>query len=160
MTIKQPVFAFIAVLLLVAVAWFVVNRINFLRTAERTVGKVSSLSASNGTCGSRRTRHSCTRFKARVDFTTRKGASAALSISAGNKRGYDQPLSYASLHTGDRVPVVYNPLDPSGEAYEDSFFGVWGTPLMIAIAQIVTFFTSLTEPRRRDGFFSSNDRVY
>jgi hypothetical protein len=147
--IKQPFFALIALALLVAAGWFVMDRLTFLHTAERTAGKVVSVSARNDRCGGRRSRHSCTRYTAHINFSPlHSSGTYNLSISAGSHRGYDQPVNYASHTTGDAVQVVYNPKKPD-EAYEDSLMGVWGTPIMLAIGQLISFFTSLTEPRRR-----------
>lgn len=148
--IKQPVFAFLAFLLLLAVAWFIADRVKFLHTAERTKGTVTNVQSYNDRCGGgrRRSSYSCTKFRAYVEYTLPGNAKYNICISAGSKRGYDQPLSGASYHVGMPVNVVYNPGKPT-EAYEDTMMGVWGTPIMIAVFQVITFIVSLTEPKRR-----------
>ena len=147
--IKQPVFAVVAFLLLLVLAWFVVDRLLFLETAKRTSGRVVNVSAQNSSCGGRRSHYSCTQFNAIVEYTP-EGQSRPyhLSLSAGSARGHNQPVSRASLAQGGSVRVAYNPRDPE-ESYEDSFSGIWGTPILVFVIQISSFFTSLTEPRRR-----------
>ncbi len=147
--IKQPFFLFIAVALLVVVAWFVMDRIIFLRTAEKTVGKVTHISFVDNRCGGRKRRHRCTRFTAHVQYVPLAGRLYNMNVSAGDVRGHGQPISRASLQVGSRVVVVYDPKNPA-KAYEDSLFGVWGAPLMAFFAQIASLITSLTEPRRRN----------
>lgn len=152
--IKQPIFFIISIALLLVIGWFVVDRIIFLQNAKRITGKVVSVSAHNDRCGSRRSRYSCTRFDALIQYTPPEtGRSYTLSLGAGSARGYDQPVSRASYHIGQGVQVAYDGRKPE-VSYEDSFFGIWGTPLMVFFFQITTFFSSLTEPRRRRGYYS------
>jgi len=49
--------------------------------------------------------------------------------------------------------VVYDPKSPS-TAYVDTLMGVWGFPLVLFFAQIITGITSLFKPRRRKWSFS------
>jgi hypothetical protein len=49
---------------------------------------------------------------------------------------------------GQQVGVVYSPSDPA-RAYENTFFGVFGAPLMAGIMQIATLFGSMSEGRGR-----------
>jgi hypothetical protein len=147
--IRQPLYAMLSAVLLAVVLWFVADRVMFLKRAQHTTGSVVSVTARNDRCGGRRSRHSCTRFQAAVRYSPEGGgASYSLSLSGGDAYGYDQPVSRASYAVGQRVPVVYDPAHPE-KSYEDSFTGVWGTPIMAFVFQIVFFFTSLTEPRRR-----------
>lgn len=152
--IKQPIFFIISIGLLLVIGWFVVDRMVFLQNAKRITGKVVSVSSHNDRCGSRRSRYSCTRFDAKVQYTPPEtGKSYTLSLGAGSSRGHNQPVSRASYQIGNSVQVAYDARKPE-TSYEDSFFGIWGTPLMVFFFQITTFFSSLTEPRRRRGFYS------
>lgn len=145
--IKQPILAGISVLLLGGVAYFLVERNLFLRTAQKTQGTVREIRARDGRCGGKYSRHACTRFSAHVQFVTANGQSSSLNISAGSARGHGQPITRASYRPSQSVPVIYNPKRPA-QAYHDSFFGVWGTPLFLAVFQFATFLGSLTERRR------------
>jgi len=139
----------ISLVLLLVVAWFVVDRIMFLQTAKKAAGSVVSLTSHNDRCGSKRSRHSCTRYHAIVGYAAEEtGRRHSLKISAGTSRGHDQPLSNASMQMNDVVPVIYSSGNPD-KVYEDTTYGVWGTPIIALVAQLCAFFTSLTEPRRR-----------
>lgn len=146
--IKQPWLLLISAALLVGVLGFTADRLIFLATAEKTNGTVERVTSSNGRCGSKKRKHPCTRFDAEVGFTTKAGRTGAVTVSAGSTRGYDQPTTNADLHVGDSVRVVYNPRKPS-KAYEDSTWGVWGTPLILLIGQVATMFGAFSEGRRR-----------
>ena len=147
--IKRPMYAIISSVLLVVVVGYIIERVSFLRRAERTVGIVTEISSFNGRCGTRRSKHDCTKFYAKVHFTPMNTENIyLLEISAGSKRGHYQPISFANLKKNDSVPVVYDPHNPK-KSYEDSLWGVWGTPIMIFFFQIGSFFSSLTEGRRR-----------
>lgn len=145
--IKQPAYLILSIVLLLVVGYFVVDRINFLSSAERTTGKVISLSSHNDRCGGRRSRYACTKYDATVRFSA-GGQGYSYSIGAGSARGYDKPTNLADRKVGQSVATVYNPKNPK-EVYEDTFMGVWGLPFMIFIGQIISFFVSFTEPRRR-----------
>ena len=147
--IKQPVYALISALLLAVVLWFVVDRLIFLHSAQRTTGTVVGVTAENDRCGGRRTRYSCTQFHAVVEYRPEgQQGRFRLNISAGSARGHNQPVSRADVQVNSAVPVAYNPRKP-GESYEDTIFGIWGAPLMAFLFQVGAFVTSLTEPRRR-----------
>ncbi|MEZ0260368.1 MAG: DUF3592 domain-containing protein [Alphaproteobacteria bacterium] len=153
--IKQPLFFIISIALLLVIGWFVVDRIVFLQNAKRITGKVVSISAHNDRCGSRRTRYSCTRFDAKVQYTPPEtGKNYIMNLGAGSVRGHNQPVSRSGYQIGSGVQVAYDARKPE-TSYEDTFFGIWGTPLMVFFFQITTFFSSLTEPRRRGVFYSS-----
>ncbi|MCC7070321.1 MAG: DUF3592 domain-containing protein [Deltaproteobacteria bacterium] len=146
--IKQPWLLVVSGILLVGAIGFAVDRLIFLASAEKTQGTVERITASNGRCGSKKNKYPCTRFEAEVAFTTKKGRDGEITVSAGSARGNNQPTSAADLSVGRGVPVVYNPRNPS-KAYQDSLWGVWGTPLMMFIGQVATLFGSLSEGRRR-----------
>jgi Protein of unknown function (DUF3592) len=151
--VGHPVYFIISVILLLVVAGFACQRAVFLQSARRIEGKVVGVTATDSRCGSRRSRHDCTRFKAHVKYTPPEtGRDYTLDISAGSAYGNFQPLEKARLHTGESVKIAYNPQSPQ-TAYEDTFWGIWGTPVSIMIAQIVAFFSSLGEPRRKRSAF-------
>ena len=145
--IKQPWLLVVSAVCLTVALWLVADRVMFLMKAEETVGTVADVTASNGRCGSRRSKHNCTRYGARVEYETGAGVHS-LSISAGSARGHSQPLSRARVQKNGRVPVVYSPDTPE-RSYENTVFGVWGAPLMAFFAQIATFIGSLTKGRAR-----------
>ena len=144
--IKQPSYAVLSLILFAVVVGYAIERITFLKRAERATGKVVEMSSSNGRCGGR-SKHNCTRYSALVHFLARD-TNSTLIISAGSSRGHDRPLEYADVHLNDQVPVVYDPLNPT-KAYEDTTAGVWGTPILILIFQISSLFASLSEPKSR-----------
>jgi hypothetical protein len=144
--IKQPIWAIVSLALLVVIAGFIVERCIFLYNAERAIGRVIAVDSHNGTCGHRRSRYACTEFDATVEFSTRMAARYTLEISAGTARGYDQPLSRASRRVSDGVWVVYNPNKPT-KAYEDSVWGVWGMPIVLALFQLTSLLVSISEPK-------------
>jgi hypothetical protein len=146
--IKQPTYALISLVLLVVVAGYAIERLMFLKRAEYTTGKVIDVTSYNGRCGGRKSRYSCTKFNASVEFLTGERSRYTFRISAGNARGHNRPLEDAKVVVDDQVPVVYDPRNPS-KAYENTTWGVWGNPIMILILQLGSFFTSLSEPRRR-----------
>lgn len=146
--IKRPIYLVISLILLVIVLGYSVERVLFLQSAQKTMGKVISLSAYNSRCGGRRNRHSCTKYDATVEFFTTDGVKWLLPISAGSHRGHNMPVSYADHKVNQPIPVIYSPTNPK-KAYEDTLFGVWGGPLMLLFAQIGTFFSSFFEGRRR-----------
>lgn len=147
--IKQPWLLVISGICLVVGLFLVVERAFFLATAEETQGVVVTVESSNSSCGSSKRRYACTKFKAFVEY--RAGTNPApftIDISAGSSRGRDRPLSEADLHKGASVPVVYSPTNPA-KAYQNTFFGVWGAPIIAGIAQLGTLIGSLSEGRRR-----------
>lgn len=148
--IKQPWLMVVSGLIFIACLYFIFDRLIFLQSAERVNGSVESLSSSNGRCGGGRRRRSypCTRFNARVRFTTSAGQPSAVQLSAGSARGHDVSTASASRRVGQAVPIVYDPKSPT-RAYEDTTWGVWGVPIMSLIFQIVTFFMSFLEPKGR-----------
>jgi hypothetical protein len=151
--IRQPILFFISVVLLLVLVGFVAERIYFLSTAKRTAGTVISVTSSNSTCGSRgrrggSRRYPCTKYRAQVEFVAEGGRQSSFEVSAGSKRGHNSALSYANYKSQQVVPVVYDPKKIS-KAYIDDFMGVWGIPFMIFITQILTFFSSFFDSRKR-----------
>ena len=146
--IKQPWLLAVSGVCLVIALWLIVDRTMFLWSAEETIGTVVELTGRNDRCGSRKTRHSCTKFSAQVEYATKSGSTHTLEISAGSARGHNQPTSRARVRKDGPVPVVYAPDQPT-RAYENTLFGVWGAPLWAGVAQIATLLGSLTEGRKR-----------
>jgi preprotein translocase subunit SecF len=146
--IKQPWLLAVSGVCLLVVLWLVADRTMFLWSAEETIGTVVELSGRNERCGRRRTRHSCTKFSAQVQYASQRGSTHTLQISAGSARGHNQPVSRARVRKDGPVSVVYAPDQPT-RAYENTLFGVWGAPLWAGLAQIATFLGSLTEGRKR-----------
>jgi hypothetical protein len=145
--IKSPVMFWFSMLLALVVLGFVADRTLFLMRAVDTSGSVVDLSASNGSCScGRHCRYACTKFQAQVSFQAAERP-ALLWVSAGSAHGYDCPVAQARYATGDQVPVIYNPHNPS-EAYRNTFADVWGTPLTALFFQIVTLISSFTKRGR------------
>jgi hypothetical protein len=145
--IKQPWLAGVSAVLLFVVLGFVVDRLLFLRSAQTSMGTVVNVTSYNGTCGSKNNRHTCTKYNADVEFPDKQNTRHRLNISAGSCRGSNQSLSNASYGIGAKVEVVYDPDKPS-RAYPNTFFGVWGTPIMVFAFQISSFLGSLFDKKR------------
>lgn len=143
MTIRNQLAFTISMLLVVVLGYFIADRLIFLAWSERTTGTVTTLAADNDRCGSKSSRHSCTRYQATVRYYVR-GEWYSLDVGAGRSRGHDQPLSLADYHAGDEVPVVYSAGRPQ-QAYRDSFWDVWSAPLMTFFFQISALFGSFRE---------------
>ena len=146
--IKQPWLLAVSALCLLVAIGLATERLMFLAGSAETVGKVIRLEHRNERCGSQKRRYACTKFTAEVQYKPQAGGTFEIEISAGSSRGSDAPLTSANLRVDDPVPVVYSPGNPS-KAYQNTFFGVWGAPLVAAGAQIATLFGSMAEGRRR-----------
>jgi hypothetical protein len=107
----------------------VVDRMLFLSRAQTTVGHVIGVSAENARCGGRRSRYACTRFRAAVEYRINGGAPRRKTFSAGRKRGYDQPVSYARHPPGSTVRLLYDPRNTQ-RVYRDTKSDVFGGPLL------------------------------
>lgn len=143
----QAVFGVISLTLLVAAAGFSVERLSFLNSAERTTGTVTDVTSYNGRCGSRKSAHNCTIFTAMTEFSARSGEKYTVGVLAGKARGHGRGREYAAVKINDPVAVVYDPAAPA-KAYEDTTWGVWSTPIMIMIFQIVFLFLSFLTRNR------------
>lgn len=144
--IKKPWLLVVSIILAFVILYFIVDRIEFITNAEKTIGRVQSISVRNDRCGGRRNRYECTEFSALIGFTTKAGKYGQFNIRAGSARGHNQPISRANLQTSDYVNVIYDPRDIT-RVYEDSFYGVWGTPIMIFFFQISTLFGAMSRPK-------------
>ncbi len=105
-----------------------VKRGLFLMSAERANGQVESLTASNDRCGSKNSKHDCTKFSAKVNYSSAAGARGVISVAAGDARGYNQPVTRAALQPGSSVPVIFSSSDVT-YAFRDTFFDIWVIPL-------------------------------
>lgn len=106
-----------------------VERMMFLSRAATTIGHVVDVSAQNTRCGSRRMRRACTRFRAVVEFRINDGAPRRMTVSAGRKRGHDQPVTAARHPPGSAVRLVYDPRN-TRRIYRDSPGDVFGGALL------------------------------
>ncbi|NQD35904.1 DUF3592 domain-containing protein [Permianibacter sp. IMCC34836] len=148
--IKNRFFFAIAGVLALVTLYFVTDRLLFIAHAEKTTGTVTAVDASNGRCGGskRRRSYDCTKFHADIEFAA-TDQSHTFSVSAGDARGHDQPVSRARHQVGDAVAVVYNP-DRPDEAYRDNWFDIWSTPLFAAFGHLIALFGSMKERRREE----------
>jgi hypothetical protein len=146
--IKQPWLLKVSAFFLIVAVYLVIDRSIFLTTAEKAQGTVESIVADNGTCGSNRRSHSCTKFKAAVRYEARTGGTHIIEIDAGSAHGHNAPESSARYRVGGAVEVVYSQRDPS-QAYQDTLFGIWFAPILAGIAQLAALAGSLAEGRRR-----------
>lgn len=124
-----------------------IERVLFLKNAVRVNGTVLSITGTEGTCvdyrrpryraGEKRIRFdSCTKFVATVGYTSPNNARSTFIVEAGQRRGIEQPIKYASLIVGERVQAIYDSRDPA-RVYKDTLWGVWDVPIMIFIVFIV-----------------------
>jgi len=151
--VQHPFYFIISIVLLVVVLGYVCNRVVFLQNARRVEGKVVSVTGTDSTCGSRRSRHSCTRFDAVVQYKAPEtGRDYTVRLKAGTAYGRFQELEKARLRMGEQVRIAYDPNAPH-KSFEDTFYGIWGTPLMLGFFQIVAFFSSFGDSRRRRSAF-------
>lgn len=146
--IKQPLlFAISGGALLVALGLFAWRGVFWL-TAYETDGVVSAIESKNTQCGSKRSKHACTRFTAVLTFHAHDGSSHRTTTSAGEERGYSQPVTDADRRVGEHLPVLYSPLDPD-DACHDSVWDVWGAPILAMVVQVITLFGSFFEGKKR-----------
>jgi hypothetical protein len=143
MKVRSTPWFVISMIVAAVFLYFIADRSIFLARAEETVGEVTNLTSVNSRCGSRRSRHACTKFSAEVRFFG-AGDSQVLNVSAGSSRGHYRPLSAARHYRGERVNVVYNPRNPR-EAYRDTFWDVWSAPIVTLFVQIASLFASTRE---------------
>lgn len=152
---QKFLFAFAVILLLVS-GWFFVDRVTFIRSAQKATGEVTQIDAnqtrcsrSSGTGKRRRTSHyDCTNFSARVTYTTSSGDVRTFNVGAGSVIGHTDDIARANRRMGARVPVIYNPKDPD-EAYQDTLLAVWGLPGLSGGGGGLMVLASLTGRRRR-----------
>lgn len=153
--IKNKMIFIISIGILIWVVYFIIDRIQFLSVASHTMWVVESITTSNDRCSERRNKrtyyYDCTKFHAIIGFDTLPPPPIVHStfwLSAGSVRGHDQPLSRATRHEGESTKVTYDPSNLD-RVYEDTLFGVWGTPIIMFFAQIMTLISSFTEKKKQ-----------
>src|SRR5688572_22338739 len=103
MKVRRRILFTISMALLAVFCYSAISRLLFLARAERGVGVVRELRAENSVCGgTRRRRGTCTKFFAAVELRA-AGGLQSIPFNAGYAMSYDQPLSRAVYHVGDRV---------------------------------------------------------
>jgi len=148
MKVKSWLLFGIGVLLVVPLAYFVYDRVQFVLTAQSVTAVVDRVTSENDRCGRRRSRHNCTKYRATLSYEV-QARRHHISVSAGTQRGHNQPISRANYRSGDRVSVKYDPARPA-RAYRNTFWDIWGAPIFTFFAQIAVFVASFAEQRRRD----------
>lgn len=143
---KKRVYFWIAIALCLPLAYFLVDRIDFVWSSKTVMGNVEDVRAYNDVCGGKR-KYSCTKYQARLAYRV-DDVNYRLDVEAGRERGRDQPLNLADHRVGQAVQVAYDPSKPS-RAYRDTWWDIWGMPFMVFLGQICTFFASFKE-RRQD----------
>ncbi len=148
--IKQPIFAAISLALFVGLIYCVIDRIAFLKRAQRADGIVTQITSYNSRCGGgRRSRsYACTKFTAHISYRTQTGLPIDFTVGAGSSRGSNLPHNYASMREGQSTLVIYDPKDPSN-AYI-SMASVWFTPFALFVSQLISGFSSLVKPRNQN----------
>lgn len=99
----------------------------------RTTWTVESISSESDFCRFMKSGNECTRFYARIDFTTLTTPlvkHVQINMPAGSKDwSLNYPTTEASMHTGELVDIVYDPRDPQNFK-EDNFMSMWGWSLI------------------------------
>lgn len=145
---SQPAFLLAALVLLVALGWLVVDRVTFLKQARRTEGRITRIHAEQTTCGVKR-RSRCTFFTADVEYQPQESAQKmTVQIDAGASFGVHQQPWQGKRKEGERITVAYHPRKLS-EAYEDTLWGVWATPLKVLFFQMLSLSQGLSPRRSR-----------
>lgn len=104
----------------------------------------------NDRCGSKYSRYDCSKFMARIVFaSTSTKKLGVISVPAGSVDGHAQSVRLANKHIGDKVAVRYDPSDLS-RAYLDDAFDIWFTPIIVSVAPILLFFSSLRSSKTEE----------
>jgi hypothetical protein len=147
MKIKSGFLFGLSLLLTLPLGYFLYDRIEFVRTAQRINATVEDIWASNDRCGRKRARYACTKYQARLRYEV-QGGQYRLSVSAGQSRGHNQPISRAEYRIGGTDVVAYDPRKPS-RGYRDRTWDIWGAPVVTFFIQIAAFVGSFSEQRKR-----------
>ena len=150
MTIRNGFFFVISVVLLLPLGYFVVDRVQFVSSAQRVHGVVDHVTARNERCGRKRSRHNCTKFRALLTYEV-QSRQYQIEVSAGSSRGHNQPTSYADYRIGQLERVAFDPSQPS-RAYRDKLWDIWGAPIATFLFQVAAFVAGISE-RRKDKRF-------
>ena len=121
-----PLFGFFGVAFLVAAYWVNERSKAFLLTAESTTGEVMELVSSG----------SDLRSKAPVVvFYTDEGEKIVF-----RSHHYSKPAAY---EVGETINILYQAQDPIGSARVESYFSLWGVPLIFGILGGVFLFLGI-----------------
>ena len=146
MKIRNGFFFGLSLLLILPLGYFLYDRMEFVRTARETSGTVEQVTSENTSCGRKRTRHACTKYRATLRYDV-QGTQYRITVPAGRSRGHNQPISHAQYAVGGRDVVVYDPRRP-GRAYRDRVWDIWGAPLITFFVQIGSFLAGFTERQK------------
>lgn len=142
--IKQPVPFLLSVGALVVSIGLAAEKGIFLAGAERTMSEVTSVTAYNSRCRSRRTRYDCTEYLAVLHYAV-NDKPHALTVDAGTERGHDRPVTLAKHQVGQRVEVVFDPRRPEA-AYRDTFSDVFAAAILFFLLHLTLLVSSFNEP--------------
>lgn len=145
--VKQPIWLIVALLWLLLIGYFVVDRIQLLQVWERVTWKVINITSYNSRCWGKH-KHDCTEYTAYVDFTTLVGQKSEFTVSGWDSYWHNQPISDSFRRIWEPVKVIYDPKNIS-RVYEDTLWGVWWVPIMTFFFQILSFFSAFTEPKKK-----------
>ena len=145
MRARSPFYFWIIVLLCIPLIYFVIDRTYFEIVALETTGTVERIWGRDDRCGTKRRRYDCTKFTAAVRYEV-QGAEYGIDVSAGTARGHGEPISQSDYRVGGGVMIAYNPRKP-GHAYRNTFWDIWGAPVLTFFMQICAFFGGLKEKR-------------
>lgn len=158
--VKEPILAFISVLLLLGACATGFLTFEFTRSASTTDGIVTEVDARNATCGGKRSHSSgryrkrnrtdCTRYFATVQFDTANGERHSVRLAFGKSFGHDKPVANARQQVGTKVPLIYDPKDPS-RVFENSVWALWGPTIMLLLAHVVVLLVSFVRWPSRHG---------
>lgn len=142
LAIKRPSLLLIGALLTLPLVYFLVERIDFMRSSRKAVATVESVQARHYSCR-RGVDHLCTEFAATLTFNV-DGKTHWFLVDAGWVRFRTEVLRRARYQVKELLYVVYDVRKPD-HAYVDTLWNVWGTPLLILLAQIAAFIGCLRE---------------
>ena len=140
-------YLWVAALLTLPLLYFLIDRIDFVWSSKTVMSTVENVRGENDTCGGKR-KYRCTRYYAMLQYDV-DDATYRIEVGAGRERGYDQPLELANHRVGQAVQVAYDPSKPA-RAYRDTFWDIWGAPLITFFLQICAFFGNKKEERSGD----------
>ena len=135
----------VAIVLLGFGALIGAQRVMFVASAVPVTGTVVEVAARDERCG-RRSRRPCTKFTAIVEYSF-AGQTRRMRDGAGSSSGYGQPISESNVRVGQAFAVKVNPR--TREALPDSFRGVWGLPLVLAMFGVIVGLFGLWHQRSR-----------
>jgi hypothetical protein len=147
MKIRNSLYFTIAVCLVIPLGYFLIDRTQFVLTAQGTMGTIQGVTATNTRCGRKASKHNCTKFNATLKYEV-NGSPYWLEVTAGKARGHDQPKTLADYRIGDSVQVAYDPNNPN-RGYRNALWDIWGAPILTFFLQIAMFFGGMKEEQRK-----------